>query len=71
MSRLQMVSKPTRRVTLGWRELARVVRGSECNTVKGLTRTGECLFVLTDRGLIEARECVERELGGMVLCRVV
>lgn len=37
----------------------------------GLTRPGECLFVSTDRGVLEARECVERKVGGMILCRVV
>jgi len=26
--------------------------------------------VSTDRGILEARECVERKIGGMVLCRV-
>jgi len=31
---------------------------------------GECVFITTDRGIMEARECAERKIGGMVLCRV-
>lgn len=46
-------------------------RGLRDMGVKALTRPGECLFVSTDRGVLEARECVERKVGGMLLCRVV
>lgn len=31
---------------------------------------GEALYLTTDRGIMEVRECVERRVGGMVLCRV-
>lgn len=68
---MQLVSKPKQRVTLGFRDLTKVVRGREAKWVKGLTRPGECLFVSTDLGILEARECVEKEVGGMVLCRVI
>lgn len=51
--------------------LGRVVRGREAEGVKGLTRPGESMFVSTDRGVMEARECVERRVGGMLLCRVL
>ena len=65
-----MVSKPTKRIWMGSEGLGRVIRGSPSGEVKGLTRPGECLFVSTDRGIMEARECVERKVGGMLLCRV-
>lgn len=51
--------------------LGKLVKGRDANYIKGLTKPGECLFVSTDRGVMEARECVERKIGGMLLCRVV
>jgi ribosomal protein S8 len=35
-----------------------------------MTRVGEMIAVSTDRGVLEARECVERKIGGQALCRV-
>ncbi|KAJ9151827.1 hypothetical protein NKR23_g2772 [Pleurostoma richardsiae] len=69
MRRLESVSKPSRRVTLDIKGLERVTRGFHAGYVKGLN-LGECLFVSTDRGVLEAREALERKVGGMVLCRV-
>ncbi|KAL1630742.1 hypothetical protein SLS54_000613 [Diplodia seriata] len=71
LNRMTLVSKPTKRIWLNTEDLGVIVRGYEANQVKGLTRPGECLFVTTDRGVFEARECVEKKLGGMVLCRVL
>lgn len=50
--------------------LKKLVLGKNSGYVRGLTRPGECLYVSTDRGIFEARECVERKLGGQLLCRV-
>merc|ERR1711977_363610 len=61
---------PTIRLPL-LRDPGRIVRGREAGFVKGLTKPGECLFVSTDKGVLEARECVERKVGGMLLCRVL
>lgn len=66
-----MVSKPKKRIWLDVESFAKIVRGRRAGYVDGLTRPGECLFVSTDRGVLEARECVERKVGGMVLCRVL
>lgn len=68
---MSMVSKPTKRVWMDAEGLGRIVRGREAGYVRGLTRPGECLFVTTDKGVMEARECVERKVGGMLLCRVL
>lgn len=70
LSEMKMVSKPTKRIWMGSEGLGKVMRGHGEGEVKGLTRPGECLFVSTDRGIMEIRECVERKVGGMVLCRV-
>lgn len=71
LSKMEMVSKPTKRVWMDVEGLGRIVRGREAGFVRGLTGVGECLFVSTDRGVLEARECVERRVGGMLLCRVL
>ena len=71
LSEMKMVSKPTRRTWMDVENLAKIIRGRDSNYVKGLTRPGECLFVTTDRGVLEARECVDRKTGGMLLCRVL
>ena len=63
---MSMVSKPTKRVWMDVEGLGRIVRGREAGFVKGLTKPGECLFVSTDKGVLEARECVERKVGGML-----
>ncbi len=66
-----MVSKPTKRIWMDSDALGKIIRGKGAGDVKGLTSPGECLFVTTDRGIMEARECVERRVGGMLLCRVL
>lgn len=70
LKHMKLVSKPTRRIWLTSEDLGKITRTRESAYVKGLTHTGECMFLTTDRGILEARECVERKLGGMALCRV-
>ena len=70
ISKAQMVSKPTKRVWLDSKALGKIVRGHQAGEVKPLTKVGEIMAVSTDRGLMEARECVERKIGGQPLCRV-
>ncbi|KAI9743779.1 MAG: hypothetical protein M1818_002513 [Claussenomyces sp. TS43310] len=71
LSKMTMVSKPTKRIWMDVEGLGKIVRGRDADFVRGLTKTGECLFVSTDRGVMESRECVERKVGGMLLCRVL
>jgi ribosomal protein S8 len=68
---MKMVSKPTKRIWMDVQGLNKVVRGDREGEVQGLRNVGECLFVSTDRGVMEARECVERKVGGMLLCRAL
>lgn len=70
LKNMKLVSKPTRRIWLTSGDLSKITRTRDASYVKGLTRPGECMFLTTDRGILEARECVERQLGGMALCRV-
>ena len=67
---MKMVSKPTRRVWMGVPELMELAKGNQKGYVKGLRGVGESMFLTTDRGIMEIRECVERKAGGMLLCRV-
>ncbi|KAL9061315.1 MAG: hypothetical protein Q9162_000189 [Coniocarpon cinnabarinum] len=69
LSRMIMESRPKQRIHVGWRELDMVVHGRTKSYIKGLSHIGECMFVSTDHGVMEAREAVEKKLGGLVLCR--
>lgn len=70
LSRMGLVSKPKRRIWMGVKEFLEIVRGSKTGYVHGMRQIGECMYISTDRGIMEIRECIERELGGMLLCRV-
>lgn len=70
LTKARMLSKPTKRIWLNHRDLGRIVRGNRAGEIKPVTQIGEIVAVCTDRGVLEARECVERKIGGMVLCRV-
>lgn len=70
LGKITPVSKPTRRIIMDLPALRSVIRGSRSGTVDGLRSPGECLFLATDRGILEARQCVEKKVGGVVLCRV-
>lgn len=70
LKKMKLISKPTRRIWLTSEDLNKITRTRESSYVKGLSHTGETMFLTTDRGILEARECVERKLGGMALCRV-
>ncbi|KAK3335966.1 ribosomal protein S8 [Cercophora scortea] len=69
MKKVTPVSKPSRLVTATLDELSRVSRGFPAGHLKGLN-LGECMFLSTDRGVLEVREALERKVGGLVLCRV-
>ncbi|EEH35336.1 mitochondrial 37S ribosomal protein MRPS8 [Paracoccidioides lutzii Pb01] len=71
ITKMSLVSKPKRRLTLTVPKLRHIVLGEKRGTVEGLRSPGECLFLLTNRGILEARECVEKMTGGLALCRVI
>jgi ribosomal protein S8 len=70
LKNMKLISKPTRRIWLTSEDLGKITRTRESSYVEGLTHPGECMFITTDRGILEARECVERRMGGMALFRV-
>lgn len=73
LRKARMISKPTKRYNLSAKEIADLCRGRGAakNQVKPLSQVGEIMAVRTEeRGVLDARECVERGLGGLVLCRI-
>ncbi|GES61422.1 40S ribosomal protein S8 [Aspergillus terreus] len=71
LGKMSMVSKPKRRINIDVAGLRQVIRGEKSGYVEGLRSPGESLYLSTDRGIMEARECVEKKVGGLVLCRVL
>ncbi|GAM88427.1 hypothetical protein ANO11243_064600 [Dothideomycetidae sp. 11243] len=65
MRKLKMLSRPSQKLWLSHDDLSRIVRGKRANYIEGMTRVGECIFLSTDKGIMEARECVERRIGGL------
>lgn len=70
LEKIKLVSKPKRRVWMPVLDLEQLARGERRGYVKGLRAVGEAMFVSTDQGIMEIRECTERRIGGMLLCRV-
>lgn len=69
MRTVKGITTPKRPITLDRREIEKVVRGFDQGHVKGLA-LGECLFVTTDLGVLEAREAIQKNRGGLVLAKV-
>lgn len=69
MRNVTSISTPKRSVTMKLGALERVVRGLPARSFPGLT-LGESLFLTTDVGVLEAREAIERNRGGLLLARV-
>lgn len=69
---LTPLSKPSRLVTVSADQLKLTVVGKDSRWrrigVKGLSM-GELMFLSTDRGILEAREAIEKEVGGLLLAK--
>lgn len=69
LSRMQLVSTPKKRINLSLGHLKKVVAGKDTIEVRAL-QPGEALFLLTDKGTMEARQAIELQIGGQCVCRV-
>lgn len=69
MRNVKSISKPKRPITMQLDGLRKIARGFESGYVDGL-KMGECMFVSTDKGVLEIREALEKQIGGLVLARV-
>lgn len=69
MRNVVSISKPSRPISLKLPGLQRIARGFESGYVDGL-KMGECMFIGTDQGILEVREALDKQVGGMVLARI-
>ncbi|KAG6012187.1 hypothetical protein E4U43_007908 [Claviceps pusilla] len=72
LSKAQVISKPSRLMTANLQELGRLTRGFPAKLKGGVVpglNLGECMFVATSRGVLEAREALSRKVGGLIVCR--
>lgn len=69
MTKLKLVSQPKRRVWLKAVEIQDLCQGKRAQGISPL-QPGEAMFFSTDRGMLEARDCAKRWIGGQALCRV-
>ena len=72
LSRANMISKPSRLITVDVKELGTLSRGFPAKLKGGVIpglNLGECMFVATSQGVLEAREALSRKIGGLLLCR--
>ncbi|GAA5872670.1 hypothetical protein JCM16303_004599 [Sporobolomyces ruberrimus] len=69
LSKMRLVSHPSRRIFMDKDEMRRFVKGSRVKFVPGLN-LGEVAFVESNQGFVEGREAVRRGLGGEVIARV-
>ena len=70
LRKARMISKPKKRLYLSAREIGGITRGKQAGEVRPLGQVGEVMAVSTDLGVLEVRECVEKRVGGMPLCRI-
>jgi len=70
LTKMHLVSKPSRPIEVTLPQLQRFTRGFRAGYIDGLKNPGECLYLATELGVLEARECLQRLIGGLALCRV-
>lgn len=72
LSKANMISKPSRQMTVNIEQLGKLTRGFPAKLKGGVIpglNLGECMYVATSQGVLEAREALARKLGGLLLCR--
>ncbi|OBZ90612.1 37S ribosomal protein S8, mitochondrial [Choanephora cucurbitarum] len=68
LSRLNLVSKPSKKVYFTVNELKNITNGRRAQYIKPL-QPGEIAIVNTNRGVLEVNEAIEKNVGGEVICR--
>jgi ribosomal protein S8 len=67
----KMVSRPTRRIEATLKDIEQIARGKRAGMIQGLSNPGDCIFFDTkELGVLEARECLEKKIGGRALFRI-
>ncbi|OZJ05769.1 hypothetical protein BZG36_01309 [Bifiguratus adelaidae] len=69
LSRMNCVSKPSKRITLTVHEMKDLTSGRRAKGVQPL-QPGEIAIMSTNQGLMEIHQALEKNVGGEILCRV-
>jgi ribosomal protein S8 len=69
LKNMSLVSKPTREVRAKVNDLRKLIAGRKAGITNPMYNPGDCMFVSTEIGIMEAREAVERVRGGVLLVR--
>ena len=72
LNHMELVSKPSKKISMSWNELLRICSGRRAQYVKPLG-LGEIAIVKTkdrEHEWVEAREALQLKLDGEVICRV-
>ncbi|KAI7903401.1 30S ribosomal protein S8 [Cokeromyces recurvatus] len=70
LSKLSLVSKPSKKVHFTVNELKNIANGRRAQFIKPL-QPGEVVIVNTNRGVLEIQEAIEKNVGGEVMCRAL
>lgn len=68
LSKLSVVSKPSKKVTFSVTEMKQIASGRRAKFVKPL-QPGEIAVMNTNRGVLEIQEAIKKNVGGEILCR--
>lgn len=69
LRKINLVSKPSRRVNLNAREIQLLVSGKPVGITKPV-QLGEVIFLkLSDESVVEIQEAAKKRVGGQLLCR--
>ena len=66
---MSLISKPTRTIRAKVADLRKLIAGRKAGIANPMHNPGDCMFVSTEIGIMEAREAVERVRGGVLLVR--
>jgi len=72
LNKANAISSPSRQMRVNIEQLGLLTRGFAAKLDGGVVRglnLGECMFVSTSQGILEAREALARKQGGLLLCR--
>ncbi|KAG5975201.1 hypothetical protein E4U55_007799 [Claviceps digitariae] len=72
LSKIEVISRPSRLMTADLKELGRLTRGFPAKLKGGVVpglNLGECMFIATSRGVLEVREALSHKVGGLLMCR--
>ncbi|KAF7731547.1 hypothetical protein EC973_009311 [Apophysomyces ossiformis] len=68
LSKLSIVSKPSKKVTFTVNEMKNMANGRRAKFIKPL-QPGEIAIMNTNCGVLELQEAIQKNVGGEILCR--